>query len=74
MNDEIFITKADVGLLDELQEIAVTTFTKTIPADVSPNDMQIYVQDRFGKKVFTQALSNPESEFYIARLNGETIG
>ncbi|UCH66583.1 MAG: GNAT family N-acetyltransferase [Ignavibacterium sp.] len=74
MNKEIIITEADVGHLDELNEIAVTTFTKTIPADVSSDDMEVYVQDRFGKEVLISAISNPETEFYIARLNGKTIG
>jgi ribosomal protein S18 acetylase RimI-like enzyme len=74
MNKEIVIINADVDHLDKLQEIAVKTFTKTIPADVSSDDMQVYVQDRFGKDVIARALSNPETEFYIARLNKEAIG
>ena len=74
MNNEIVIIKANAINLDELQEIAVTTFVKTIPADVSEDDMKMYVQDRFSKKVIARALSNPESEFYFARLIEETIG
>ena len=74
MIDEILITKTDVGHADELQKIAVTTFTKTIPEDVSPDDMEVYVQDRFGKNVLTESLSNQETEFYLAQMNEDVIG
>jgi ribosomal protein S18 acetylase RimI-like enzyme len=74
MNSEILITKADEDDLDELQEVAVNTFVKTIPADVSADDMDKYVQDRFGKEVIALALKNPETEFYLAWLNGDAIG
>ena len=74
MDDKIVITKAEIGHLNELREIAVNSFVKTIPADVSPDDMEVYVQDRFGKEDLVSAISNPETEFYIARLNVDTIG
>jgi ribosomal protein S18 acetylase RimI-like enzyme len=74
MNDEIVITKANVEDLEALQKISADTFIKTIPAEVSADDMQVYVQDRFGIEVIARALSNSETEFYLARLNGAAIG
>ena len=74
MKDKILITKADITRVDDIQDIAVTTFTKTIPADVSPDDMQVYVKDRFGKNVLTESLSNQETEFYLAQMNEDVIG
>lgn len=74
MNNEVVIINSDMSNLEELQKIAVKTFMKTIPAEVSENDMKKYIQDRFSKGVLTRALSNPESEFFFARLNEEVIG
>ena len=74
MKTEPIIINAELSNLTELQEIAIKTFVKTIPADVKESDLTVYVQDRFGKKVLEQSLSNPDSRFYIAKQNEKAIG
>ena len=68
------IINAEISNLVELQDIAIKTFVRTIPADVKESDLTVYIQDRFGKKVLKQSLSNPDSRFFIAKLNEKAIG
>ena len=74
MKTEPIIINAEISNLAELQEIAIKTFITTVPADIKESDLNVYVQDRFGKKVLEQSLLNPDSRFYIAKLNAMAIG
>ena len=74
MTNEPILINANMSNLVELQEIATETFINTIPADVSEDDLTKYVKDRFGKEAISGALSNSETEFYLARLNEKAIG
>ncbi|MEJ2193324.1 MAG: GNAT family N-acetyltransferase [Ignavibacteriaceae bacterium] len=74
MINKTIIINCGISDLDELQDISVKTFVKTIPANIKESDLTMYVQARFGKKVLKQSLSNPDSSFYIAKLNEKAIG
>ena len=65
------LTVADVSML---RDIGITTFTETFADSNSANDMEHYLADRFSEEQLTRELSNPESFFYVAEIDGQAVG
>ena len=72
--EKIEITKATIAHLIPLQEIGRQTFSETFSSTNTAANMSTYLEEGFSKEKLTTELQNPESEFYLATLNGEVIG
>lgn len=60
--------------LEELVDIARTTFDDTFRASNTEENMKAYMDSSFSKYKLTKELENEESEFYFAYLNDSIIG
>ena len=65
------LTVADTAVL---RNISIATFTETFADSNSAADMALYITQRFSEDQLTQELANPESFFYIAEVQGQTVG
>lgn len=65
------LTVADVAVL---RNISIATFTETFADSNSAADMELYIRQRFSVNQLTQELANPESFFYTAEVQGQTVG
>lgn len=65
------LTVADVAVL---RNISIATFTETFADSNSTADMALYIAQRFSENQLTQELANPESFFYTAEVQGQTVG
>ncbi|WP_324719773.1 GNAT family N-acetyltransferase [Salinimicrobium sp. HB62] len=72
--ENVIFEKLSSGDLQELKEISRKTFTDAFGADNNPEDLKLYLNTAFGEENLRQELLNPLSEFYFAKLNGETVG
>ena len=68
----IVITKCTVSDWKTIMDISRLTFAETFEADNTPEDMEKYLQEHFNEALVKQELSNPDSLFYIAELDGVT--
>src|SRR5450756_1063418 len=71
---KIEIKKATISDLEIIQEISKQTFTETFAAMNTPENMANYVRENFNPEQMTLEINNPESAFYLAVLENETIG
>ena len=60
--------------LPELKELSRSTFYEAFASDNNPDDLEAYLDATFGDENLRKELLNPLSEFYFARINGETVG
>lgn len=60
--------------LKDLQRISKTTFKESFGEQNTAEDIEKYLSEKFSEKQLLSELDNPESEFYFAQYNGETIG
>ncbi len=58
----------------ELQELCKTTFYETFAWANSKESIEQYLKNSFSKKKLEEEISNPESEFFFAKLNDKAIG
>jgi len=72
--NSITIRKATISDLEIIQEISVQTFTETFADVNSAENMENYVRDNFNSAQVASEINNPESVFYLATLENETIG
>ena len=70
----VTIEKATIIDLLTIQTIAKETFIKAFSADNTQRNMDIYVAESFNKQKIQEELTNPESTFYLATLEGQAIG
>jgi diamine N-acetyltransferase len=68
------ITKASVLDVETIVAISRKTFYETFAKDNSEEDMQLYLDENVNPEKLTAELNNPDSEFYLAKNNDETIG
>ena len=73
-NTSIQVTAISIRDIPELQELCKTTFCETFAWANSEETLELYFKNSFSKKKLEEELSNPESEFYFAKLNGKAIG
>ena len=64
-------TKKDIDILIELGK---TTFAQTFAADNTPENMAAYMNRAFTHEKLKSELENPNSEFYLVRINEDAIG
>lgn len=69
----ITIVKATISDLEVIQEISKQTFIETFAEVNKPENLDNYVQENFNSQQIALEINNPESAFYLAILDGETI-
>jgi diamine N-acetyltransferase len=74
IEDLIEIRRATVKDVDQLQEIGKRTFVETFSAGNTEENMKKYLEEGFAKEKVIQELTDPNSEFYIAEMDGTIIG
>ena len=72
--ENILIRKITVNEITELQEIGRTTFRETFSAVNTEENMKKYLEESFSKEKLTSELTDPNTEFYGARLADKLIG
>jgi ribosomal protein S18 acetylase RimI-like enzyme len=70
----IIIRKATISDLEIIQEISKQTFIETFADVNTPENMENYVRENFNSVQVASEINNPESAFYLATLDKETIG
>ena len=71
---EIEITKIGLNEIAELQTIGKQTFFETFAGGNTEENMQKYLEEGFMLDKLTAELTNPDSEFYFAKLDDKVIG
>ena len=75
MNDiKINIEKIDQSNLNELQIIGKQTFFESYSNENAKEDMDAYMAEKFSLEQLSNEISNPNSEFYFAKIEKEAIG
>ena len=68
------ITSLTVSDVSILRGIAHDTFTETFSEANKAEDMDRYLAERLSEDQLARELSNPNSFFYIAEVNGHVVG
>ena len=71
---QISIRQIGQSDLPELQEIGRATFIEAFGAANAPNNMEKYLNEKFSLEALATELANPESLFFFAESDGETLG
>ena len=71
---QVEIKKATLTDINELQKISIQTFIETFSEMNTPENMNDYVVNNFNLEQLTSELENPDSQFYLATNQSETIG
>ncbi len=72
--EKIFLKKATLNDINELQEIGRQTFLETFAASNTEENMQQYLEEGFAVDKLRAELNNNHSEFYFALLDDKVIG
>lgn len=72
--DRIRIQKVSLSNLDQLQEISRQTFSETFSAGNTVENMNKHLQEAFSAEKMTSELSDENTAFYFAILDGKIIG
>jgi diamine N-acetyltransferase len=72
--DKIKITKVDLTDIEQLQIIGRQTFFETFAEGNKEENLQKYLEEGFAIEKLTSELTNPNSEFYFARIDNKVIG
>ncbi|ARS38990.1 GNAT family N-acetyltransferase [Sphingobacteriaceae bacterium GW460-11-11-14-LB5] len=72
--EHITIERATIADIEKLQEISRTTFYEAFAAVNSAENMEFYLENSFSQEKLTGELSNTDSQFYFALLDGKVIG
>jgi ribosomal protein S18 acetylase RimI-like enzyme len=70
----IRIRKASIADLEIIQEISTKTFVETFAAANTPESLENYIQENFNAAQVASEINNPESIFYLATLETNTLG
>jgi ribosomal protein S18 acetylase RimI-like enzyme len=71
---KIEIKKASLSDMESLRNISIKTFIETFASVNTAENMDNYVRDNFNTDQLTNEIINPDSHFYLASINNETIG
>lgn len=71
---QVEIKKATLSDINELRKISEQTFIETFSEMNTPENMNDYVLNYFNIAQLTSELENPDSQFYLATYQSETIG
>lgn len=72
--ENILITPATLDDLDQLQHIGRQTFFETFAPHNTEANIKKYLEEGFSREKLTTELSDKNSAFYFAWLDGEVIG
>lgn len=72
--NKIEITKIDLNEIEQLQIIGKETFFETFAEGNSEENMKKYLEESFTNELLKTELTNPNSEFYFARMDNNVIG
>ncbi|MFK8013201.1 MAG: GNAT family N-acetyltransferase [Marinicellaceae bacterium] len=72
--DKPRIEKIDARQIEKLQKIGKQTFFETFADSNTSEDMEKYLTNSFAKSKLIQELNNPNSCFYLAKLNSRIVG
>ena len=70
----IKIRKAAVSDLEDLQAISIQTFIETFAAVNTAENLANYIQENLNLDQLSSEMHNPDSCFYLARLENEIVG
>lgn len=68
------IRKANIQDVEQLKKIGKQTFSETFSNQNSKENMQKYLDDGFSTKKLTTELTDENTLFYFAEIDGKTIG
>jgi ribosomal protein S18 acetylase RimI-like enzyme len=71
---EIHIVRAGLNDLEKLRKIGRKTFIETFSDANTAENMQIYLEKSFSTEILTTELSDPNAEFYFAKIGDEIVG
>lgn len=71
---QIDIARATWSSLKELQILSRKAFFETFSSVNTEENMNLYLDKEFAEEKLKEEISNPDSEFYFARLNNTSIG
>ena len=71
---KIEINKATLFDLEIIQKISINTFTETFSEVNTAENLANYIKENFNPEKIASEINNPESTFYLALLDSETIG
>ncbi|TGD56800.1 GNAT family N-acetyltransferase [Flavobacterium humi] len=74
MENTLQITKATIDDIEILLLISQKTFYDTFADDNSQENMQLYLDQNITHPKLREEISNPYSEFYLAKIDNRTIG
>ena len=74
MATNLSFRKCDLSDLDELREIAYTTFNDTFAQHNKPHNIESYLAKAFNIDQVRTELANPDSEFYFTHQEEELVG
>jgi ribosomal protein S18 acetylase RimI-like enzyme len=72
--EQIEITPATINDIERLQKIGRKTFFETFSASNTEENINKYLEEGFSIDKLTEELTNPNSGFYFAMLDGYVIG
>ena len=72
--EQLNIIKASILDIETLQTIGKQTFFETFAEDNTEENMANYLAESFSIEKISSELSNPESEFYFAKMEEKVIG
>jgi ribosomal protein S18 acetylase RimI-like enzyme len=72
--EQIIIERVTLADIKKLQEIGRTTFSEAFAAVNSEENMKDYLEKGFSEEKLKGELSNQDSQFYFALLDGKVIG
>lgn len=68
------IRKVNIQDVEKLQEIGKLTFAETFSSENSEENMKQYLENGFKTEKLTAELTDQNTEFYFAELDGKIIG
>lgn len=71
---KIEINKSSISELNIIQKISIQTFTDTFAAVNTEENMANYIRDNFNLDKISSEINNPDSAFFIATFEKETVG
>jgi len=71
---DLLIRKATLVDIKRIQEIGKTTFAETFLEKNSEENMNSYLENSFNLEKLTTEITNPNSQFYLAISEDQTIG
>jgi ribosomal protein S18 acetylase RimI-like enzyme len=60
--------------VDEVQRISIVTFTETYAVFNTSENMKMYIEKYFERKILFQELESEDNFFFIANIDGVTVG